>query len=98
MNATKTLKNPKKTITTIRFDRHLRQQAQSFAESHGIDFSTLVTLSLKTTLQHGIHLHPRISDERYSVYEQLVKDVESGREKVKSYPDFQSLKKDLLKL
>lgn len=97
MNATKTLKNSKKMITTIRFDHRLREQAQSFAESHGIDFSTLVTLSLKTTLQNGIHLNPQISDERYTAYEQLIKDVESGKEKVKSYPDFQSLKKDLLK-
>lgn len=98
MNATKTLKKPTKMTTTIRFDSHLRHQAQAFAQSHGIDFSTLVTLSLKTTLQNGIHLNPQISDEKYAQYEQLIKDVESGKEKVISYPDFQSLKKDLLKL
>jgi antitoxin component of RelBE/YafQ-DinJ toxin-antitoxin module len=69
MNTIKTLKKPTKMTTTIRFDSRLRKQVQSFAQSHGIDFSTLVTLSLKTTLQNGIHLNPLISDERYAVYE-----------------------------
>ena len=47
-----------KVTTTIRIDSDLKKQVDEFIKSHGIDFTTLVHISLVNALRHGIQMPP----------------------------------------
>jgi antitoxin component of RelBE/YafQ-DinJ toxin-antitoxin module len=58
---TTTITKPSRTskiTTTVRISRELKQQADEFVKSHGIDFTTLVHISLVNALRHGIQISP----------------------------------------
>lgn len=62
-------KKSKKVTTTVRFDSELKKQAEDFARANHMDFTTLLSFSLKNTMQYGGKMEPyyEVSDE-YAKY------------------------------
>lgn len=90
-----TLKKP----TTIRLDEQTKKWAQSFARSSGIDLSTLITLSLRETQRNGsVKIEPEMSPERVKYYQDMIRDVDSGKVKTTKHASFDDFKKHMLKI
>ena len=79
---TTTIAKPSRTskvTTTVRIDAGLKRQAEEFARLNHMDFSTFLTFSLHTTIQNGGKIEPRMSDKKYTYYQKMADDIDTGR-------------------
>lgn len=95
-----TTKKSVKVPTTIRLDAETKAWAQSFARRSGIDLSALITLSLLETKQRKKLViedpWPLMTPAKRKFYQDMIRDVDSGKIKTKRYDSIEDMKKDLL--
>ncbi len=86
-------KKQKKVVTTVRIDPTIKVWAQSYAQAHGTDFSTLINMQLFQMRKiESLRELPYMSDERYSYYRDISHALENEEKGVEDFSSLSALR------
>lgn len=81
----------------MRIDPTIKAWAQSYAQAHGTDLSTLINMQLfHIRRKETARENPRMSDARYESYIKMSDDIDNGRVVTESFASVADLRKSYL--